>query len=249
MREMAQSLPKTPARQGIRRWLPLLAILLGAALFFVFGLQRYLSLDALKANRDWLNQQVTQHLILVLAIYGFAYAAVVTLSLPGATVLTLAGGYMFGQWLGTGITILAASLGATLLFLAARSAFADLLRARAGPWLTRMRDGFKANAFNYLLFLRLVPAFPFFVVNLVPAFLGVELGTFVLATFIGIIPGTFVYASVGAGLKSVVDNDASFSLSHVLTPQILTALIGLALLSLLPVAYKLWRKPKGKAGA
>ena len=244
---MAQSLPKTPAKQGIRRWLPLLAILLGAALFFAFGLQRYLSLDALKANRDWLNEQVAQHLVVVLVAYVLAYAAVVTLSLPGATVLTLAGGYMFGQWLGTGITVIAATLGATLLFLAARTAFADLLRARAGPWLTRMQGGFKANAFSYLLFLRLVPAFPFFVVNLVPAFLGVELGTFVLATFIGIIPGTFVYTSVGAGLKSVVDNDASFSLGHVLTPQVLTALIGLALLSLLPVAYKAWHKPRGKA--
>jgi uncharacterized membrane protein YdjX (TVP38/TMEM64 family) len=244
---MAQSLPKAGTKTRIRRWLPLLAIALGAALFFALGLQRYLSLEALKANRDWLNQQVAQHLGLVIGVYVLAYAAVVTLSLPGATVLTLAGGYMFGQGLGTGITVVAATIGATLLFLAARTAFADLLRARAGPWLTRMHDGFKANAFSYLLFLRLVPAFPFFVVNLVPAFLGVELGTFVLATFIGIIPGTFVYTSVGAGLKSVVDNESSFSLAHVLTPQVLTALIGLALLSLLPIAYKALRKPRAKA--
>ena len=244
---MADGIPRSVEKRGIRRWLPVLAIALGAGLFFAFGLQRYLSLEALKANRDWLYWQVADHLILVLAAYVLVYAGVVALSLPGATVLTLAGGCLFGQWLGTGITIAAATIGATLLFLAARTAFADLLRARAGPWLSRMRDGFQANALNYLLFLRLVPAFPFFVVNLVPAFLGVPLRTFVLATFIGIVPGTFVYATVGSGLRALLDSNAEISLGQVLTPQILTALIGLALLSLLPVAYKAWRKPKSIA--
>jgi uncharacterized membrane protein YdjX (TVP38/TMEM64 family) len=245
MMEMADSIPKSQQKRGIRRWLPVLAIVLGAALFFAFGLQRYLSLDALKANRDWLSSHVADHLILVLAVYVLVYVGAVALSLPGAAVLTLAGGYMFGQWLGTGATVVAATIGATLLFLAARTAFADMLRQRAGPWLTRMYDGFQANAFSYLLFLRLVPAFPFFVVNLVPAFLGVRLRTFVLATFIGVIPGTFVYTTVGAGLKTLLDSNADFSLGSVLTPQILTALIGLALLSLLPVAYKAWRKSRG----
>jgi uncharacterized membrane protein YdjX (TVP38/TMEM64 family) len=245
MMEMADSIPKGQQKRGIRRWLPVLAIVLGAALFFAFGLQRYLSLDALKANRDWLYSQVADHLILVLAVYVLVYVGAVALSLPGAAVLTLAGGCMFGQWLGTGVTVVAATIGATLLFLAARTAFADMLRQRAGPWLTRMHDGFQANAFSYLLFLRLVPAFPFFVVNLVPAFLGVRLRTFVLATFIGVIPGTFVYTTVGAGLKTLLDSNADFSLGSVLTPQILTAMIGLAVLSLLPVAYKAWRKSGG----
>lgn len=244
---MAESIPKSEEKRGLRRWLPVLAIVLGAALFFAFGLQRYLSLDSLRANRDWLYWQVADHLILVLAAYVLVYAGVVALSLPGATVLTLAGGCMFGQWLGTAVTVVAATIGATLLFLAARTAFADLLRRRAGPWLTRMHDGFQANAFNYLLFLRLVPAFPFFVVNLVPAFLGVRLRTFVLATFSGIIPGTFVYTTVGSGLKTLLDSNAAFSIGQVLTPQILTAFIGLALLSLLPVVYKAWRKPKSEA--
>jgi len=230
--------------RAIRRWLPLLVIVLGAGLFFAFGLQRYLSLEALRANRDWLYWQVSDHLALVVAIYMLVYAGVVTLSLPGATILTLAGGCLFGLWVATGVTIFAATLGATLLYLAARTAFADLLRARAAPWLKRLSTGFRENAFSYLLFLRLAPAFPFFVVNLVPAFLGVQLRTFVLATFIGIIPGTFVYASVGAGLRSVLDSNQPFSLGQVLTPQILTALIGLALLSLLPVAYKAWRRSK-----
>lgn len=239
---MTTGTPKGVEKQWLRRWLPLIAIVLGSAAFFALGLQRYLSLETLRANRDWLYYQLADHQILALATYLVVYAGVVTLSLPGATILTLAGGCMFGQWLGTVVTILAATLGATLLFLAARSAFGDLLRRRAGPWLTRMHDGFQANAFSYLLFLRLVPAFPFFVVNLVPAFLGVRLRTFILATLIGIIPGTFVYTSVGAGLKTLLDSNATFSIGQVLTPQILTALVGLALLSLLPVAYKAWRK-------
>ena len=241
---MAKGPAKSMESRAIRRWLPLLVIVLGAGLFFAFGLQRYLSLEALRANRDWLYWQVSDHLALVVAIYMLVYAGVVTLSLPGATILTLAGGCLFGLWVATGVTIFAATLGATLLYLAARTAFADLLRARAAPWLKRLSTGFRENAFSYLLFLRLAPAFPFFVVNLVPAFLGVQLRTFVLATFIGITPGTFVYASVGAGLRSVLDSNQPFSLGQVLTPQILTALIGLALLSLLPVAYKAWRRSK-----
>jgi len=244
---MAGSLSRPSEKGGIRRWLPLLAIILAAAAFFAFGLQHYLTLDALRANRDWLYGQVYDHLGLVLVIYVLVYAGVVMLSLPGATILTLAGGCLFGLWLATGVAILAATLGATLLYLAARTAFADLLRARAAPWLKRLSAGFQENAFSYLLFLRLTPAFPFFVVNLVPAFLGVRLRTFVLATFIGIIPGTFVYASVGAGLKSVLDANQPLSLGSILTPQILVALIGLALLSLLPVAWKAWRRSKGSS--
>ncbi|HEY2892423.1 MAG TPA: TVP38/TMEM64 family protein [Dongiaceae bacterium] len=242
---MAGSVSKASKKGGIRRWLPLLAILLAAAAFFAFGLQHYLTLEALRANGNWLYGQVNDHLALALVIYVLVYAGVVMLSLPGATILTLAGGCLFGLWLATGVTILAATLGATLLYLAARTAFADLLRARAAPWLKRLSAGFQDNAFSYLLFLRLVPAFPFFVVNLVPAFLGVGLRIFVLATFIGIIPGTFVYAGVGAGLKSLLDSNQPLSLGSVLTPQIVIALIGLALLSLLPVAWKAWRKSRG----
>lgn len=242
VKAMAETPPKSLEKRGVKRWLPLLAIALAAGVFFAFGLQRYLSLDALRANRDWIYWQVTDHLAAALAIYALVYAGIVTLSLPGATILTLAGGCMFGLWPALGVTVFAATLGATVLFLAARTALADLLRARAAPWLKRLSAGFQENAFNYLLFLRLAPAFPFFVVNLVPAFLGVQLRTFVVATFIGIIPGTFVYASVGAGLKTLIFSNEQFSLGEILTPQILTALIGLALLSLLPVAWKIWRK-------
>jgi len=243
---MAYGTPQGRGWGRIRQWLPLLAILAGLVLFFAFGLQRYLSFDSLRTHRAWLLQQVGQHRLLVLSAYIAIYILAVALSLPGGLVLTLAGGYLFGQWLGTVATVLAATTGATLLFLAARSAVGGLLRARAAPWLDRLKQGFRANAFSYLLFLRLVPAFPFFVVNLVPAFLGVSLRVFIVATLIGIIPGTFVFATVGAGLGDLLDQAKEPSLASILTPQILTALIGLALLALLPVAYRKWFHKTGQ---
>ena len=134
--------------------------------------------------------------------------------------------------------VVGATIGATAVFMAARYLLADLLRAKAGPWLAKMEAGFKEDATSYLLVLRLVPGFPFFVVNLVPAFLGVPLGKFVISTFFGIIPGTFVFASIGAGLGSIFDSMQEFSLRGALTPQVITALVGLAVLSLIPVACK-----------
>ncbi len=150
----------------------------------------------------------------------------------------VAGGLLFGTWLGTALTVTGATLGATALFLVARSALGEGLRGRAGGAVERLADGFREGAFSYLLVLRLVPLFPFFVVNLAPAFLGVRPRTYVLATLIGIVPGTFVFASVGAGLGSVFARGGTFTAAGALTPQILTALVGLALLSLAPVAHK-----------
>jgi len=239
---MAQGTPAGPGPRSLRRWLPLLLIILLLALFFLFGLQRYVSLVSLRAHHEWLAREVAAHLPLALLTFVLIYVAVVALSLPGATVLTLAGGWMFGQWLGTGATVVAATAGATLLFLAARTAFGDSLRRRAGPWLRRLQEGFKADAFNYLLFLRLVPLFPFFVVNLVPAVIGVPLRSFVLATAIGIIPATFVYATFGAGLGNLLAGKGEITLGQVLSPLMLTALAGLALLALLPVLHRYWRR-------
>jgi uncharacterized membrane protein YdjX (TVP38/TMEM64 family) len=150
---------------------------------------------------------------------------------------------MFGSMLGTVLVVIAATLGATLVFLIAKTALGDPLRAKAGPFLKRMEAGFQEDALNYLLVLRLIPLFPFWIVNLVPAFLGVPLRTYVLATVVGIIPGSFVFASVGAGIGSVLDSGQEFSPASVLTPQIVIALVGLAVLALLPVVY---RKLKGR---
>jgi uncharacterized membrane protein YdjX (TVP38/TMEM64 family) len=199
-----------------------------------------------------------------LAVVAFVavYAATIALSLPGGAVLTLAGGFLFG-WLLGGITaIVAATLGAIVVFLVARSALGEPLAARAGPWLSRLRQGFQEDAFNYLLFLRLVPVFPFWLVNLAPALLGVSLKTYVLATVIGIIPGTFAFAIAGKGLDSVIaaqqaahqsclakmGSDAEKLCPYVLepgallTPGLLAGLVALGVVALIPIAVKRFKR-------
>ncbi|HXI86985.1 MAG TPA: VTT domain-containing protein, partial [Parvularculaceae bacterium] len=150
--------------------------------------------------------------------------------------------FLFGPWLGAALSVLGATIGASVLFLAARYAFADLLRQRAGPAIRKMEVGFQENALSYMLFLRLVPAFPFFLVNLVPAFLGVRFRTYVLGTFIGIIPGSLVYASLGDGFSAVVEKGGDIDLGVIFEPRFLLPIIGLAILALLPVVYKKLRK-------
>jgi uncharacterized membrane protein YdjX (TVP38/TMEM64 family) len=139
---------------------------------------------------------------------------------------------------GTIYTVIGATIGATVLFLIAKTAIGDILRAKAGPWLQKMEAGFQENALSYLLILRLVPLFPFFVVNLAPAFLGVAVSTYVIGTFIGIIPGTFAYASAGAGLGSIFDAGKELTVDNVLTPEIRIAMVALIGLALIPVVYK-----------
>jgi uncharacterized membrane protein YdjX (TVP38/TMEM64 family) len=206
--------------------------------FFGFGLHKYLTFEQLRLHRSALMAYVATMPVKAVLLFVLAYALATALSLPGGALLTLTGGFLFGIWEGTVAVVIGATLGATLLFLAARSLFADALRTKAGPWLAKMEAGFKDDALSYLLVLRLIPGFPFFVVNLVPAFLGVSLRTFVVATFAGIIPGTFVFTSIGAGLGSIFDSMQEFSLKGALTPQVITALVGLAVLSLIPVVYK-----------
>lgn len=225
-----------------RRLLPAAVILLALALALLFDLQRFLGLESLRAHRELLTGLVAARPLPAGLAFMAIYAAVVAVSLPGATALTLAGGFLFGVVWGGLLSAAGAGAGAVCVFLAARFAFADLLRARAGPWLARLEQGFKADAFNYLLFLRLVPAFPFFIVNLAPAFLGVSLLTFTAATAIGILPGAFVFASVGAGLGAVLDADGPITLDTALTPAVLLGLIGLAALALLPVLIRRLRR-------
>ncbi len=223
---------------NVSQVLPAFALVAGMAAVYAFRLDQYVSFEQLRSHRGELTAYVTAMPVTATLAFIAAYAVATALSFPGAIVLTLAGGFLFGIWAGTVAVVAGATIGATLLFIAARSALGDLLRAKAGPWLARMEEGFKDNALSYLLVLRLVPAFPFFIVNLVPAFLGVPLRTFVIATGLGIVPGTFVFASIGAGLGSIFDNMEEFTLKGALTPQIITALVGLSLLSLLPIVLK-----------
>ena len=240
----------TSARRPLwRRIWPLGLLLVGLGLFFALGLDRYLSFQTLADHRDWLMAQVREVPVLAALAYMLAYAAVAAFSIPGGAVLTILGGFLFGTWLGTTYAVTGATLGSIAVFLAARTALGDAMRARAGGAVQRMRQGFQENALSYLLFLRLIPVFPFWLVNLVPALVGVPLGTYVLGTFAGIIPGTLVYASVGNGLDALVTAGGTPGLGIIFQPAILGPIVGLGLLSLLPVAYKKWKARRAGARA
>jgi uncharacterized membrane protein YdjX (TVP38/TMEM64 family) len=225
-------------RVPIAKLVPLALLGLGLGLVLWLDLDRYLAFETLKDNRDALTAWVAENGILAGAAFIGIYAVTTALSVPGAAILTISSGFLFGAVIGTMCSVTGATMGAVIVFAAARTALGDLLRAKAGPRLKKMEAGFRENAFSYLLVLRLIPIFPFWLINLAPAFLGVSVRVFFAATFIGIIPGGFVFALVGAGLGSIFDRGETFSMSGILTPEIVAALVGLALLSVLPVAYK-----------
>ena len=223
-----------------RRLLPLGLLVAAWIVFMLAGGYRYLTVSALAQNRDWLCGLVQQWGILAAFVYIMVYAMLVALSVPGAAILTIAGGFLFGTWIGGLCAVIGATLGATAIFLAARGGLGGLAQ-RAGRFAGKLEAGFRADAFNYLLVLRLVPIFPFWLVNLVPALVGVRLPTYMLATFLGILPGTFVYASLGNGLGSLVEEP---DLAIIFKPSLLVPIAGLALLALVPVGYKHWRSKK-----
>lgn len=202
------------------------------------GLGELLSLDTLARHRAALTGWVAANPWLAALAYVALYTAATAFSVPGALVLTLSGGFLFGAWLGTALTVLGATAGATLVFLFAQRIFgADALQ-RLGPRAEALGRGIQANAWSYLLVLRLVPLFPFVLVNLVPAFVGVPLATYVLTTFFGIMPGTAVFSLAGAGLGSVLDQGGAVSPGSILTPQIIGGLVGLAALSLAAIPIR-----------
>ena len=223
-----------------RRLLPLGLLLAAWIVFMLAGGYRYLTFSALAQNRDWLCGLVQQWGVPAAFVYIMVYATLVALSVPGAAILTIAGGFLFGTWVGGLCAVFGATLGATAIFLAARAGLGGLAQ-RAGRFVGKLEAGFRADAFSYLLVLRIVPIFPFWLVNLVPALVGVRLPTYVLATFLGIIPGTFVYASLGNGLGGLVEEP---DLAIIFKPSLLIPITGLALLALVPVGYKRWRGKK-----
>lgn len=231
-----------PRRSALVRWVPvaILAVILG--LFFAFGLNRYLSFASLRDNRalvtGYVADQAALSGLLFVALYVVAGAA----SVPGGTVLTIVGGFLFGTWLGTVYVLIGATGGATMLFLAARSAFGGSLLRRldrlGGGRGERLARDLERNSLSYLLVLRLVPVFPFWFVNLVAAAAGIPFGIYVLGTFIGIIPAVVVYVSIGSGLGAVFERGDTPDLSIIVTPEVLIPLVGLAILALIPVAYR-----------
>ncbi|MGF1630006.1 MAG: TVP38/TMEM64 family protein [Kiloniellaceae bacterium] len=236
-------------RGVLKRLLPAAVLLAGLGTFLALGGHRYLAFDTLEAHRETLLALVEAQGAVAVLGFILLYAVMVALSIPGALVMTVSAGFLFGTLLGAACSVIGATLGAVAVFLAARTAIGDLLRQRAGPALRRMRDGFQEDALSYLLVLRLIPLFPFWLVNLVPAFLGVSLKNFVAGTLLGIIPGSLVYASVGNGLGAIFEAGETDSIKDaILEPEVLLPLAGLIVLSLLPVLYKkvLHKNVKGR---
>jgi uncharacterized membrane protein YdjX (TVP38/TMEM64 family) len=249
---------KNTARHApLKKWLPVAGLAVAVAAVYVFGLHTYLTLETVAENRDRLKAFVAGHLIPALLIYVAAYIAVVALSLPGAAAMSIAGGFLFGWMLSAPVTLVAATVGATIVFEVVKTSFGTVLAERAGPFVRKFSAGFAEDAFNYLLFLRLVPAFPFFVVNAVAGLCNVPLKTFAAATVLGIIPGTIAFAWLGTGLDSIIDAQAEnyrqcratgaaecaydLTLANLVTGEILLAFAALGVVALLPVAYKYWR--------
>jgi len=234
--------PNIVRSAGFKRLAPLVVLVVILVGFFAFDVDRFVNLEVLRENRAALGAFVDRNGVLAALAFVVAYAAVVAFSLPIATVLSILGGFFFGTAIGTLCVVVGATAGAVILFLIARSTLGAFLRQRAGPALKRMEDGFRQNEFSYLLILRLIPLFPFFVVNIVPALLGVSLRNYTLATAIGIIPGAFVYVGVGAGTGSVLDSGAVPGLDVFLRLDVLLPMAGLAVLALLPIAYKILQR-------
>ncbi|MDN2578575.1 TVP38/TMEM64 family protein [Aquibium sp. ELW1220] len=242
-----KALPATEKGGGrsFLRFLPLVVIVFGLCLGYAMGWHRFLSLSYLAESRADLGTFIQGNYALALAGFFLAYALATAFSFPAASVLTIVAGLFFG-WLVAGIVVaFAATLGATALFLAARSAFGDVLHRRLGDRVARLADGFEKDAFGYLLVLRLAPIFPFWVINIAPALFSVPVRTYVSATFIGILPGTFAYAYLGTGLDSVLDaareSGRDISIGDLVTPQITIAFAALALVAAIPTAIRAYR--------
>ncbi len=213
-------------------------IALGVAAFFFFDLGRFLSLESLKTHRDDLQAYYEANpFVMILGFIG-VYIATTALSLPGATLLTLLGGAIFGAVKGTFIVNVGATCGATLAFFAARFLLKDWVQSKFGKRLSALQAGFEENAFNYMLFLRLVPLFPFFLVNLASGVTRIPARTFFFGTMIGTLPGTFVYSNAGSNLASIN------SLKDIASPQVLGAFILLGLFALVPTLYQKFKQRK-----
>lgn len=240
---------------GLRQWLPVAVLAALIATAYALGLHRHLSLSTLAENRDLLRSFVAGNLFLAVLTYMGIYVALVALSVPGAAAMSIAGGFLFGWAISVPATVTAAAIGAVIVFQVVKTSLGAALAERAGPMVSRLSRGFAEDAFNYLLFLRLAPIFPFFVVNAVSGLCRVPLRTFVLATVIGIIPASFAFALLGSGLDGVIDAQKlaheaciaekgpaactfSISVRSLVSTELLLAFAGLGVVALLPIAIK-----------
>jgi uncharacterized membrane protein YdjX (TVP38/TMEM64 family) len=225
-----------------RRFWPLGLLLVAVIAVWAGGLAQQLTWESLARHQAVLIDWVGAHPLVAPLAYIATYAATVTLSLPESAVLTVAGGLLFGTLSGGILAVIGSTIGATALFLAVRYHLADALASRGGGFLDRLRPGLERDGFSFLLAIRIIPAFPFWLVNLAAALSGIQLLPYVGATVLGIMPATFIYASIGAGIGSVLAVGGRPDLGVVFTPHILGPLLGLGALSLLPIAWRHWKR-------
>ncbi|MDR7028669.1 TVP38/TMEM64 family protein [Rhizobium rosettiformans] len=237
--------------KSIWRYAPVVLVIAGLVLGYALGLQNYLSLTFLAEQREALRAYVNANFLWSALLFLAVYILAVAFSFPAASVLTIFGGFLFGWLIGGALVAVGATIGASILFLATRSAFGGFLRHRVDGVVKKMADGFRENAFGYLFVIRLAPVFPFFVVNIAAALFDISLGRFFTATLFGILPGTFAYAYLGQGVDSVLvaaqASGREAQISDLVTPEITLAFFALAFVALIPTVVKQIRK-RGNAG-
>lgn len=220
-------------------WLKLWPVYLVIAVLGIVvsqGWHQYLTLESLSENAVWLDTLVRENLLLVLLAYMVIYAAATAFIIPGG-VLTIAGGFLFGLYIGTPATVIAATLGASILFFATKTSLGSALKQVAGPFLGKMEKGFNENALSYMFALRLIPLFPFAVVNIAPALLGAKYKDYLITTFFGIIPGTLAYTWIGAAIKGTLLEGGEVDIGA-LASNFVPAFVALGVVSLIPAVYK-----------
>lgn len=221
-----------------KRWFLLLVIFLTLVTFYLTDLKSYFSFSVLKMYHQDLILFVEDHFLIALLLFGVTYIVVAATSLPIAAFLTILGGFLFGPFLSLIVVDISATMGATFLFLIVKTTFGEILEQKGAPWVKKMEKGFQKNAFFYLLFIRLIPLFPFWAVNLVAALLNTPIRIFVTTTLIGIIPVTFIYSLLGRGLATLLEQDKVPDVSIIFEPSIFIPLSGLAVFSLFPVFFR-----------
>ena len=243
---MINRIPTPTVTLWLRR-LPILAIAVAAVVGLIY-FRHFLSFEALGRNRVWLLALRDSHYALTSLAFVAIYTLVVITSIPGALILTLTGGFLFGFFPGIVYNVVSATIGAMVVFLAARTGFghdvATRIEARGGP-VARLQSSLKDNQIFVLLSMRLIPVMPFFISNIVPAFVGIRFSTFAITTFVGIIPADLIYTSLGAGLGEVFERGEVPDLHTVLRPEFALPLVGLAALAALPLVIKIFQRKRG----
>ncbi|MEM9054212.1 MAG: TVP38/TMEM64 family protein [Pseudomonadota bacterium] len=227
--------PEKKGNLWIKLW-PVYVIVGGLALALSQGWHSYLTLESLSENAVWLDTLVRENLLLVFGLYILIYAASTAFMIPGG-VMTIAGGFLFGLYVGTPATLIGATIGASILFFAAKTSIGSVLKQVAGPFLSKMESGFNENALSYMFALRLIPVFPFAVVNIAPGLLGARYKDYLIATFFGIIPGTLAYTWIGAAIKGTLLEGGEVDIGA-LAANFIPAFAALGIVALIPVAYK-----------